>query len=185
MRVPGFNLVSLIVHLWFDFAISQLTYFPGNLAELQNDTDGALQAYERALSHNQYSVPALLAMSSILRSKDRFDMAVEYLRTILKVETNNGDVWGSLGKCTISSLLFLFRPFSADIKLVRPLSAIGLVAALLATFCLGCWKISALSCRPYFCQIEETAHSLLTPFCIELALDLAFLCLCTYERFKD
>lgn len=89
----------------------------GNLAELQNDTDGALQAYERALSHNQYSVPALLAMSSILRSKDRFDMAVEYLRTILKVETNNGDVWGSLGKFTKFYSLYSFKSLSTSINI--------------------------------------------------------------------
>ena len=37
-------------------------------------------------------------IACILRTKDAFPAAVEYLRTILKVDQANGDVWGSLGK---------------------------------------------------------------------------------------
>jgi hypothetical protein len=37
-------------------------------------------------------------IACILRTKDAFPAAVEYLRTILKVDPANGDVWGSLGK---------------------------------------------------------------------------------------
>ena len=37
-------------------------------------------------------------IACILRTKDAFPAAVEYLRTILKVDPTNGDVWGSLGK---------------------------------------------------------------------------------------
>lgn len=42
-------------------------------------------------------------IACILRTKDHFPQAVEYLRTILKVDPANGEVWGSLGK--LSSLL--------------------------------------------------------------------------------
>jgi tetratricopeptide (TPR) repeat protein len=41
----------------------------------------------------------MLAISCILRSKDQFTQAVDYLRQILKVEPTNGEVWSSLGHC--------------------------------------------------------------------------------------
>lgn len=71
----------------------------GNLAEVMGDLDNATAAYERAMGHNAWSVPAMLAISCILRSKDQFTAAVEYLRQILKVEPTNGEVWSSLGHC--------------------------------------------------------------------------------------
>lgn len=61
------------------------------------ELDGATQAYERALNFNNQSVPAMLAISCILRSKDQFPAAVEYLRSILRLEHTNGEVWSSLG----------------------------------------------------------------------------------------
>jgi general transcriptional corepressor CYC8 len=66
--------------------------------ELQNDQDGALYSYEQVLRHNQYSVPAMLAISHILRSRDQFAPAIDYLRHITKIDSTNGDVWGSLGE---------------------------------------------------------------------------------------
>jgi len=71
----------------------------GGLSEALGESDGATQAYERALQHNHYSVPAMLAISCILRSKDQFTAAVEYLRSIIKIESSNGEVWSSLGHC--------------------------------------------------------------------------------------
>jgi len=62
------------------------------------ELESATQAYERALNFNGNSVRALIAISCILRSKDQFPAAVEYLRQILRIEQNNGDVWSSLGK---------------------------------------------------------------------------------------
>jgi glucose repression mediator protein len=70
----------------------------GSLCELQNDLDGAIVAYECAIKHNSWSVPAMQSISSILRARDQFSAAVEYLKQILKIDINNGDVWGSLGK---------------------------------------------------------------------------------------
>ena len=64
------------------------------------DFDGAIQCYEQALRHNAWSVSAMQGIACILRTKDQFPAAVEYLRTILKVDPNNGEVWGSLGKST-------------------------------------------------------------------------------------
>jgi general transcriptional corepressor CYC8 len=61
------------------------------------DPEAALVCYERALTHNQWSVPALLGIASVLREKEQFMPATEYLKTILKVDQNNGEVWGSLG----------------------------------------------------------------------------------------
>jgi general transcriptional corepressor CYC8 len=69
----------------------------GSVLELQGDLDGAIQAYERAIRHNAWSVPAMQAISTILRAKDQFGVAIDYLRTILKIDSANGEVWGSLG----------------------------------------------------------------------------------------
>ncbi|KAG9383308.1 TPR repeat-containing protein [Pyrenophora tritici-repentis] len=71
----------------------------GSLSEQMQDYDGAMQCYEQALKFNQWSVPAMQGIACILRTKDAFPAAVEYLRTILKVDSTNGDVWGSLGHC--------------------------------------------------------------------------------------
>lgn len=58
-----------------------------------------MECYQLALKYNQWSVPAMQGIACILRTKDAFPQAVEYLRTILKVDPANGDVWGSLGHC--------------------------------------------------------------------------------------
>ncbi|KAF2470576.1 TPR-like protein [Lindgomyces ingoldianus] len=71
----------------------------GSLSEQMQDLDGAISCYEQALKYNQWSVPAMQGIACILRTKDHFPQAVEYLRTILKVDPANGDVWGSLGHC--------------------------------------------------------------------------------------
>ncbi|KAK5175205.1 glucose repression mediator protein [Saxophila tyrrhenica] len=71
----------------------------GALSEQMGEPDSATAAYERAMHFNPWSVPAMLAISCILRSKDQFTSAVEYLRQILKVDATNGEVWSSLGHC--------------------------------------------------------------------------------------
>ena len=62
------------------------------------DLDGALYAYEQAMRHNPQSISAMNAISCILRTKEDFRRAVEYLQLILRLDGNNGEVWGSLGK---------------------------------------------------------------------------------------
>ncbi|KAL8811810.1 MAG: hypothetical protein Q9223_003269 [Gallowayella weberi] len=71
----------------------------GSASELMGDLDGALTAYERALRHNYQSIAAMNAISCILRTKENFPKAVEFLQGILKLDNNNGEVWGSLGHC--------------------------------------------------------------------------------------
>ncbi|KAI4220562.1 MAG: hypothetical protein L6R36_007533 [Xanthoria steineri] len=71
----------------------------GSASELMNDLDSALTAYERALQHNYQSITAMNAISCILRTKENFPRAVEFLQGILKLDQNNGEVWGSLGHC--------------------------------------------------------------------------------------
>lgn len=67
------------------------------------DLDGALVAYENALRHNFQSITAMNAISCILRTKENFPKAVDYLQGILKLDQNNGEVWGSLGKQSTAS----------------------------------------------------------------------------------
>jgi general transcriptional corepressor CYC8 len=71
---------------------------PGSLSELMGDLDGAIQAYENALRHSQWSVPAMTGIATILRTKEQFGKAVDYLQNILKIDANNGEIWGSLGR---------------------------------------------------------------------------------------
>jgi glucose repression mediator protein len=71
----------------------------GQLSETMGELDGATQSYERAMNFNPRSVPAMLAISCILRSRDQFTAAVEYLRQIIIIEPANGEVWSSLGHC--------------------------------------------------------------------------------------
>ena len=61
------------------------------------DLDGAMAAYEQSLRHNQWSVPAMNAISAILRTREQFPKAVEYLLNISKLDPQNGEVWGNLG----------------------------------------------------------------------------------------
>lgn len=63
------------------------------------DYDRAMQAYEAALRLNPYSIIAMNSISCILRTKEQFPKAVEYLQSILNMDNNNGDIWGSLGHC--------------------------------------------------------------------------------------
>ncbi|KAG0652862.1 General transcriptional corepressor ssn6 [Hyphodiscus hymeniophilus] len=71
----------------------------GSLAEMMGNLDEAKLAYENALRSNARSIPAMNAISCILRTQEHFHQAVEYLQNILKLDNNNGDVWGSLGHC--------------------------------------------------------------------------------------
>lgn len=81
--------------------------------------DEAMTAYEHALRANQRSIPAMNAISSILRTQEHFHKAVEFLQQILKLDGNNGDVWGSLGNSDVlpfahSSLIYMYRPLLFD-----------------------------------------------------------------------
>ncbi|KAL8797152.1 MAG: hypothetical protein Q9195_000619 [Heterodermia aff. obscurata] len=71
----------------------------GSTTELMGDLEGALYAYEQAMRHNPSSISAMNAISCILRTKEDFRRAVEYLQGILRLDGNNGEVWGSLGHC--------------------------------------------------------------------------------------
>jgi general transcriptional corepressor CYC8 len=70
----------------------------GSLAELLGDPEEASTAYQHALRANPRSIPAMNGMSSILRAANQWAKAIEYLQSVLKLEGNNGEVWGSLGK---------------------------------------------------------------------------------------
>ncbi|KAK3315113.1 hypothetical protein B0H66DRAFT_334277 [Apodospora peruviana] len=71
----------------------------GSFAELVGNLDDAMAAYERALSLNPTSIQAMNAISLVLRTREEFAKAADYLQAILKIEPNNGEAWGSLGHC--------------------------------------------------------------------------------------
>ena len=88
---------------WYDqnptlyIGIFQSNDLIGSFLEMIGNLDEANGAYEHALRANPRSIPAMNAISAILRTQEHFHKAVEYLNNILKLEPNNGDVWGSLG----------------------------------------------------------------------------------------
>lgn len=106
-KTPAQHLAAVNEAVWMQIgaltrvacAVAPLTDRAGRLTELMGDPEGAIQAYEQALRHNQWSIAAMNAISSILRAKEQFHKAVEYLQNILKLDPNNGETWGSLGEC--------------------------------------------------------------------------------------
>lgn len=59
--------------------------------------DEAIAAYDHALKANPNSTGAMSGISNILRNREEFPKAAEYLQHVLKLEPNNGDAWGQLG----------------------------------------------------------------------------------------
>lgn len=76
-----------------------LTGQTGSLAEAVGNLPDALNSYEQALRHNPTSIRALNAISLVLRTKEEFPKASDYLHQILKLDPSNGEAWGSLGHC--------------------------------------------------------------------------------------
>lgn len=66
--------------------------------------DDAMNAYERALRANPNSIPAMNAMSLVLRTREDFPKAAEFLNAILKLDERNGEAWGSLGAYPVHRL---------------------------------------------------------------------------------
>ncbi|OAA71202.1 transcriptional corepressor Cyc8 [Cordyceps fumosorosea ARSEF 2679] len=71
----------------------------GSFSELLRTPDEALQAYERALIANPQSITALNAIGMLLKGREAFDKALEFFRTIVDMDRNNGEAWGNLGHC--------------------------------------------------------------------------------------
>uniref|UniRef100_A0A1D1Z2K3 General transcriptional corepressor ssn6 n=1 Tax=Anthurium amnicola TaxID=1678845 RepID=A0A1D1Z2K3_9ARAE len=71
----------------------------GNAAELMQEYDRAMSAYESALRHNSYSIAALSSIASLCRGREQFPKAVEYFQRILAIDQANGEIWGALGHC--------------------------------------------------------------------------------------
>ena len=90
-----------------------LTLYPGQLAELMGNLDEAMGAYERALRHNPQSIPAMTAISCVLRTREEFQKAAEYLQAILRLDETNGEAWGNLG-------MLAFKRLSLDLALIPP-----------------------------------------------------------------
>ncbi|CAJ0899727.1 16181_t:CDS:10 [Entrophospora sp. SA101] len=71
----------------------------GATAELMHEDERAMSAYESALRHNVYSIPALQSIAALYRSKEQFPKAIEYFQRILNIDSGNGEIWGALGHC--------------------------------------------------------------------------------------
>ena len=76
----------------------------GAVSEIGGDLEAALFAYEQARRHNQWSAHTLQAISSILRTREKYPEAMEYLKDVLKIEPANGEAWGNLGLYTVPLL---------------------------------------------------------------------------------
>ncbi|KAL9086659.1 MAG: hypothetical protein Q9159_004068 [Coniocarpon cinnabarinum] len=71
----------------------------GHAAEHMKNHEMAFQAYERALHYNDVSVDALQSVANVLRAEDKYAEAAQYLDTIIKMDSANGEAWSSLGHC--------------------------------------------------------------------------------------
>jgi hypothetical protein len=71
----------------------------GVLAEQMQDYEKAMSCFESALRHNPYSISALTKIGTLCKNRNQFQHAVEYFQRILKIDNNNGDIWGALGHC--------------------------------------------------------------------------------------
>lgn len=84
-----------------------LTRDTGSLAEAMGNLPEAMQSYEHALRHNPQSIRAMNAISMVLRTREEFPKAAEYLHQVLKLDPNNGEAWGSLGRIAARQLTTL------------------------------------------------------------------------------
>jgi glucose repression mediator protein len=71
----------------------------GSFSEMLRSPEEAMIAYEKALSHNQNSIPALNAIGMLLKGREAFEKALNYFRAITQLDANNGEAWGNLGHC--------------------------------------------------------------------------------------
>ena len=69
----------------------------GSLSEILGNVEDALFAYEQAIRASPGSTQAMNSISAILRTREDFPKAIEYLNQILKLDAANGEAWGSLG----------------------------------------------------------------------------------------
>lgn len=71
----------------------------GNISEMMNDPERASYSYENVLRHNPYNTKALTQVASIFRMKEQYSKAVVFLRRVLEVDNENGEIWSELGHC--------------------------------------------------------------------------------------
>ena len=64
---------------------------------MMSNFNEAIMSFENALRHNPQSVRALMAIGSVLRTREDFPKAAEYYNQLLKIDNNNGEAWGGLG----------------------------------------------------------------------------------------
>lgn len=70
---------------------------------MMGDFDRAVAAYDASLRHSPYSIPTLKAIANLYRSREMFSKAVDYYQSILSLNQNSGETWGSLG-------MYFFKP---------------------------------------------------------------------------
>lgn len=71
----------------------------GKLAEIMGDFDRAVASYDASLRHSPYSIPTLRAIANLYRGREMFEKAVDYYNSILSLNQQSGETWGSLGMC--------------------------------------------------------------------------------------
>ena len=99
--------------------------------------DEAMNAYEHALRANAQSVPAMMFISGVLRTREDFSKSAEYLQAVLKLEPTNGEAWGSLGHCYLmmDDLQQAYAAYQSALMNLSNPKVSGLLRALLAALC--------------------------------------------------
>lgn len=98
----GRNMIATLFFIFFLLVLSRmLTIYRanliGSLAEQLGEHNEAMSAYEHALRANPQSIQAMSAISLILRHKEDFTKAIDFLQAILTIDKTHGETWGNLG----------------------------------------------------------------------------------------
>lgn len=71
----------------------------GAIAEMTDDIDQTILAYEKVLTHNRMNTHALMAIATCYEKAEDFHKAGEYFHHLVNINNVSGDAWAHLGYC--------------------------------------------------------------------------------------
>lgn len=89
MGIPS-KLISLNEQTWLKI---------GSLSEAMSESERAVYAYESAIRHNPYSIPALQRLGHFYLQQERYTQASECFQRLINLDNHHGDAWASLALC--------------------------------------------------------------------------------------
>lgn len=78
-------------------ALVKLRFRIGLAAEKLQMNVEAMDSFHQVLRYDKLNLSALRGIASILRAEDKYDQAVEYIRSIITAMPTDGESWAALG----------------------------------------------------------------------------------------